>query len=311
MCFGGGKGGGGGPQYVAQWGTDDQGNLTQYYAEAGVPLDFVKRGAVTNTQYQLMAQQDLSDKQITAQKDIAQKQQDFNQQQFDYQKGLAQQQQQQVDEQANRQTEYDQGRSTLLGEGTKKVNDAFSGFSDDYFKNFAGAYMSKIQDQVNFQKAEAQKQLAFGMARQGIGDSQAMANKQGLLAETEGRTIADESVNAQNQANQLRSNVAAARQNLLGQVTSSESIGSPIAASDEPGIQSQLQTQRQAISGVTNSAGDVTASLQGVPTVNTLSNIFASVLGSAGSYLGGVQANQSLGYLRAGLAGRDPGLGTK
>jgi hypothetical protein len=259
----------------------------------------------------MQQQQDLSDKQIAAQKDIADKQQQFNQEQFDYQKQIAAQQQQQVDDAAARQTTYDTGRAQLLGEGTQKINDAFSSFGDDYFNKYASDYMAKVQDQVGLQKREAQKQLAFGLARQGISDSQASANQQGLLAETEGRTLADESANAQNQANVLRSNVAGAKQNLLGQVTNAESIGSPIAASDEPGVQSQLQTQRQAVSGIANTAGDVTASLQGVPTVGTLSNIFASVLGSAGSYLGGVNANNALAaynrnYKGGAVAGTTP-----
>jgi hypothetical protein len=166
--------------------------------------------------------------------------------------------------------------------------------------------MAKVGDQVNQQKVEAQKQIGFGLARQGLSDSQASANQQGLLAETEGRTLADETANAQNQANQLRGNVSAAKQNLLGQVTNSESIGSPIAATDEPGIQGQLQTQRQAISGITGNAGDVTASLQGVPQVNTLSNIFANVIGSAGSYLGGIQANNIYNQGQRGLQGTNP-----
>jgi hypothetical protein len=43
-----------------------------------------------------------------------------------------------------------------------------------------------------------------------------------------------------------------------------------------------------------------------VPTVSPLSNIFANVLGSAGSYLGGLQSNAALGAYRAAASG---GLG--
>ena len=241
-------------------------------------------------QQQMVQQQQLSDQQIAAQKEIAGQQQQFNQQQFDYQKQLADQQQAQADAQAKRQSEYDTGRSQLLGEGTSSIDKAFSGFNDDYFNQFKNAYMSKITDQVNQQKVQAQKQLAFGLARQGILDSQANANQQGLLAETEGRTLADATTDATNQANTLRQNVAGAKANLLGQVQASESIGSPIAGTDEGSVQSALQTQRGAISGVTNQAGDVVSSLQAVPTVSPLANIFASVINSGGSFLGGRQA---------------------
>ena len=206
-----------------------------------MPGDYAVRGANTVSQYQTMAQQDLTDKQTAAQQKIADQQQQFNQQQFDYQKQLADQQQQQVDAAAQRQTEYDTGRASLLGQGTQQINDAFASFTPDYFNQYASDYMAKVSDQVNQQKVEAQKQIGFGLARQGISDSQASANQQGLLEETEGRTLADETANAQNQANQLRTNVANAKQNLLGQVTNAESIGSPIAASDEPGIQSRCR----------------------------------------------------------------------
>jgi hypothetical protein len=279
MCF---SGGGGGNQMMQMY-------LQQQQADQQAAL-----------------QRELSDKQLAAQRDISDRQAASNLEQFNYQKGLADQQQRQVTEQAGRQSAYDTGRAQLLGEGAQKVNDAFAQFGDDYFNKYAQDYMGKVGDQLGYQEREAQKQVAFGAARQGIQDSQAVANQQGLLAETKGRTLAEETVNAQNQVGALKSRVAAARQNLLGQVTSAESIGSPIAAADEPGVQSQLQTQRNAVSGVANTAGDTVSSLNAVPTVNTLSNIFANVIGSAGSYLGGVQANQTAGYLKRGLAGTNP-----
>jgi hypothetical protein len=242
-------------------------------------------------QQQQVQAQELSNQQIAAQKEIAAQQNAFNEQQLQLQKDLATQQQQQADAQAARQSEYDTGRSKLLGEGSSAIDKAFSGFNDDYFNQFKNTYMGKVTDQVNQQKVEAQKQLAFGLARQGILDSQANANKQGLLAETEGRTIADATTDATNQANSLRSNVANAKSNLLGQVQASESVGSPIAASDEGGVQNALQTQRSVISGITNQAGDVISSLKGVPTVSPLANIFASVVNSVGSVNQGFGAN--------------------
>lgn len=260
-------------------------------------------------QQQQQAEQALSDKQIKAQQDIAAQQEADNQQQLQYQKDLAAQQQAQADAQAQRQTAYDTGRSQLLDQGTQQINDAFSRFTPDYFQNYKDQYMKQVQDQLDYQKTQATKEMMFGLARQGITRSQALANQQGLLSETEGRALADQTTQAQTAADTLRSNVAAAKQNLLGQVTSAESIGSPIAASDMGGVNAALNTTRNAISGVTNTAGDVTSSMQGVPNVGTLANIFTGVLGNAGSYLGGVQAN-TMGsiYNRAyaGLGGTNP-----
>jgi hypothetical protein len=198
----------------------------------------------------------------------------------------------------------------LLGEGTKQINDAFQKFTPDYFDTYKQQYMGQVQNQLDYQKQQATKELMFGMARQGLARSQALATNQGLLTETEGRELANQTQTAQQAADALRANVAGAKQNLLGQVTSAESVGSPIAASDMGGVNQALNTTRNAISGVTTGAGDVTASLQGVPSVGTLGNIFTGVLGNVGSYLSGGQANATLGaYNRAyggGLAGTSP-----
>ena len=296
-----------GPQYVTMYGTDPStGATTAYVAEAGVPLEYAQKGITTMSAYQVAVQQELSDKQIQAQKDIAAQQQAFNQQQFDYQKQLADQQQKQVSDQAARQTEYDTGRAQLLQQGSDAVTKAFSGFNDDYFNKYASDYMSQVQNQLDFQRAQTEKQLSFGMARQGILDSQALANQQGLISETEGRALADQSAQAQQASNQLRANVANAKAQLLGQVQSAESVAPPIAAQDEGGVQSALQTQRSAISGVTNQAGDVTASLQGVPAVSQLGNIFAGVINAGGSYLQGAQSGMYGAGFRAGLSGTSP-----
>ena len=312
MCIGGGGGGGSsGPQMVTvAKNIDSIGNTVPVSVEAGIPQDYINRGATTVAQYQTMASQDLSDKQIAAQQQIADQQQTFNQQQADSQKAQYDQQVQQAQDQATRQSEYDTGRSNLLAQGTQQVNDAFSQFSPDYFNQYAKDYMSKAQDDITYQQNIAEKNLGFQLARQGISSSQAGVNQQGLIDESSGRATAEQTANAQAAENTLQGNVAAAKQNLLGQVTSSESIGSPIAGSTEQDVNAALNTQKSAISGVTSQAGDVTSSLAGVPTVSPLSNIFANVLGSAGSYLGGLQANTALGAYKAaasgGLAGTSP-----
>jgi hypothetical protein len=284
------------------------GQAQYYYTEVGVPGEYAARGAQTVTQYQTMASQDLSDKQIKAQQDIAQQQQEFNQQMADAQKAQYDQQQQQAQDQAARQSEYDTGRAQALSTGTDQINQAFAKFSPDYFNQYAKDYMAKAQDDITYQQNQAQKDLAFSLARQGISNSQAGVNQTGLIQETAGRAAAVQTQNAQEQANALRSNVAGAKQNLLGQVTASESIGSPIAGSTEQDVNAALNTQRSAISGITANAGDVVASTSGVPSVSPLANIFSGVLGGAGSFLSGSQAAQVQGaFNRAyGVTGTNP-----
>jgi multidrug efflux pump subunit AcrA (membrane-fusion protein) len=289
------------------------GNVSNYYVEQGVPGDYASRGATTVAQYQTMASQDLSDKQIAAQSQIAQQQQAFNQQQADAQAAQYAQQQQQAQDQATRQSEYDTGRAQTLGEGTQQINDAFAKFSPDYFNQYAQDYMSKAQDDITYQQNIAQKALQFSLARQGISSSQAGVNQEGLIQESSGRATAAQTANAQQAEAQLQGNVASAKQNLLGQVTSAESIGSPIAGSSEQDVNAALNTQRSTISGIAANAGNTVASINGVPTVNPLSNIFAGVLGSTGSYLSGLQANAALGAYKSaagGLAAPGPSQGS-
>jgi hypothetical protein len=281
--------------------ADPAGNW--HYAEEGIPGDYLARGATSVSQYQTMASQDLSDKQIAAQKEIADKQNAFNQQQFDYQQQQQALAQKQADDAAARQSAYDTGRSQNLAEGTKQINDAFAQFSDSYFNKYASDYMSQAGDQVGYQKDLATKRNAFDMARSGLTESQANANQLGLIEETAGRTLADETKTAQSEANTLRTNVAGEKNALLGQVQSSESLGSPIAGNTMDDVNQALQTQKSAISGISGNANDLVASTSGVPQVSTLGDIFGGVLGSTGSYLGGVQANTALGRYYSGLGG--------
>jgi len=286
--------------------NDDNGNPQAAYGEAGIPLDYVRRGANTVAGYQMMAQQDLSDKQIAAQQKVADQQAAFNDKQFQYQQDLQTQQENQSDEQAARQSQYDAGRSEALNKAQGDISTAFARFSPDYFSQYTKDYLAKAQDPIDYQAREAQKQLAFQLARQGISSSQAGINQQGVLDETRGRAIADATTAAENATDTLKSNVAAARQNLVNQVGAAQSIGSPIAGSTIDDVNSSLQTQRNAISGVTSTAGDVAASLQAVPQVNTLSNIFANVLGSGGALLGGIQSGNINRAFSNAFAGTNP-----
>jgi phage-related protein len=135
-------------------------------------------------------------------------------------------------------------------------------------------------------------------------------DQQGLLEEDAGRATALQTQNAQDATNTLKSQVASTKQNLLGQVTAAESVAPPIAGVNDQAVTAGLDTTRQAISGVTNTSGDVIASLGGVPTVSPLTNIFTNVLGGVGSYVGGQNAlgisNSYANSRSAGLGGTNP-----
>lgn len=307
MCFGGGGSVQSGPQMEVRTVTEPStGVTTDVMVETGIPDAYILRGATTVAQYQNLAAQDASDKQIQAQREIAKQAADLNERQFNIQQEQFRQQQQQVEQQANYQSEYDAGRAQALGEGQQQVQNAFARFTPEYFNQYARDYMTKVQDEVARQRAEADRNLAFQMARQGITRSQALATEQGRLEETQGRTLADQTTQAQNAAANLQSSTFASRQNLLNQVAQAQNIGSPIAGRTIQDVNSALQTQRNAISGIASTAGDVAAQTVAVPTVTPLGNLFAGIGAGAANFVGGAQAGDVLGRFNAGLAGTDP-----
>lgn len=286
------------------------GETRQFWVEQGVPGEYANRGVTTVAQYQTEAAKDLSDRQIAAQRDIAAQQQAFNEAQFRAQQEQYAQQQRQTQEQAERQTQYDTGRGQALTEGMGQIDQAFARFSPEYFKGYARDYLAKGQDQIDYQRRQATKDLGFQLARQGIGSSQAGINQTGLIDETAGRATAEQTDLAQNAAAGLRTDVANARQNLGTQLVNAQSIGSPIAGSSIQDVNNSLQTQRNAISGVASNAGDVASTLTAQPTVNTLGSIFSGILGAGGNFLGGLQSGQIMGQFQKGLGGTNPSGGS-
>lgn len=309
MCFG--SGGGSvqtGPRMQTVTVTDPTtGQTSQVEVEEGVPADFAARGAKTIVQYQIMAQQDLADRTLKAQQENSDKQQKFNEEQAKLQQDQYNTQQQQVQDQAARQSTYDTGRAQALDEGAAKVNQAFSRFSPTYFGQYQQDYMAKAQDQIDYQRRLAERESVFGQARSGKSGSQAAVNELGLIGETAGRTEAEQAVRAQQARADQENTVLGSRQNLLNQVIGAQSISSPIAPGTIGDVNTALQTQRNAISPISTTAGDVAANLQAVPPVSTLSNIFAGLVQGGGSFLTGLQAGSIPGYSQAGLAARPPG----
>jgi hypothetical protein len=278
--------------------------------DQGVPADVAKATGITTGQdYQIYAQQQIAQQQMDAQQQIAQQQEDFNTKQLQAQQDLQARQEQAAADQAQRQSVYNQGQASQLRDASQQINDAFGMFSPDYFKQYAQDYMTQVGDQLGYQRQQADKQMKFGLSRQGLSDSQELANQTGILDEAEGAQLSQSAGTAQSQAAQLQQSILQQKQGLLQQVADAQSVGPPIATSSLGDVNNALNTQQQRISGIANSAGDVIAATKGVPTVSPLGNIFAGLIGSTSSYLGGTQAQNALTAYRnaAGLNASNPG----
>jgi len=275
------------------------------YGDPGLPQSAIDAGITTTAGYQAYNQQQIADQQMAAQKAIADQQNTYNQQQLAAMQAQQAQQQQAAQDQANRQTTYDQGRAANLNAASQQINDAFAAFTPDYFNQYAQSYTNQAADQLAYQRQQADRTMNYGLARQGLSDSQARANATGILDETQGRALADQIQAGQSQAAQLQSQVSQAKQGLLGQVQNAGAIAPPIAGATMGDVTGALQTQNNAISGIAGNAGNLIASLKGVPTVSGLGNIFSGVLGNLGSYLGGAQAQNQTNAFNT-LSGTNP-----
>lgn len=272
-------------------------------ADIGLTQEAIDHGVTTMAGEQQYMQQKVANQQATTQTQIANQQDTFNQQQLQYMQSQQQQQLQATQDQAARQTAYDQGRAQQFQSASDRINQAFGAFTPAYFQQYAQDYIGQAADQLAYQRTQANRGMNFDLSRQGLQDSQERANATGLLDEAQGRALADQTAQAQNASMNLQSQVAQAKQNLIGQVQSAQSIGPPIAGSTLGSVNSALNTQNQQISGIAANAGNTVASLQGVPTVSPLGNIFGGVTGGLGSYLSGVQAQNQLNANKAAAAG--------
>ena len=114
----------------------------------------------------------------------------------------------------------DKDRSRSISQGTDQVNKQFAGFNNDFYDKRAKDYADYYNPQVDAQYKEAQKQQAFQLARQGVTQSSAAAHEAGLLNQQFGAQKAAVTGSAMDSANQARTQMEAARGNIIGDLHS-------------------------------------------------------------------------------------------
>ena len=254
-------------------------------------------------QQQEVAQQQASDAQLVEQ------QREFNVQQVESQQTLANTQalqvanQASVDNQAALTEQYQTGQSAELAAGTKSVNDAFAQFTPDYYDQYIKDYANHYAPQVYQQYGTATNDATFGLARTGNLQSQTAADQYGDLARQKGNALDDINNAAIGATTTLQNNVESARQNLLGQVTSAATLGSPVTPGSADAVTAQFNNTTNALSNIRSSAGDTINTLTATPTYSSLGSLFSSAAGSASAAVSGNNAyglNQAFG---SGLTG--------
>ena len=110
----------------------------------------------------------------------------------------------------------EEARQQRIREGTKRVNDIFdSQFNDDFFNGRRDAYLDYANPQLDDQYSDAQKQLAYSLARSGTLDSSVRGEKTAELQklyDLNAQQIADKALASSTSA---RNAVEDARGNLI------------------------------------------------------------------------------------------------
>lgn len=141
-------------------------------------------------------------------------------------------------------------RQGAVTSGTKSINDAFSGFNPQFYKNRQQAYVNFALPQLGEQYQQARNDIGFGIANRGqYGGSNARKQWSDLFRTNQNarQGIADAAIG---QSNDLRKQVAGQKSSLLGQLyasadpanAQSASIGAA-ASLQQPSVYGPLANQ--------------------------------------------------------------------
>jgi hypothetical protein len=175
-------------------------------------------------------------------------------------------------------------RQSRIKQGMNRIDGAFKGFDDDYFRNFATSTNEYQMPQEEKQYADAKKELTFRHARAGTLNSSMAANNTADLAKQNALNRATVLQQGDQAAANLRSRVASEKAGLISQLNSTS----------DPDL--------AATSALTASKGIG----QDQPSLSPLGQMFNVGIVGAGNYMQGYntgQAYKSAGFGSGGSLG--------
>lgn len=171
-------------------------------------------------------------------------------------------------------------RAARIAQGRQLVKQQFRTFDNDFYKRFRQANLDSTLPELERQFQDAREQMIYALARAGLTNSTAAADKQGdlmRLYDTERGAI----VNRAKQAvNNLRSDVENERATSLMQL---EAANDPIAAANA-------------------ATGRVQALSQRPIEYSPLGDVFAGLAEGIGGFVKGLRERRLLDEIRAGAA---------
>lgn len=155
-------------------------------------------------------------------------------------------------------------RQQAIRDGSAQVNSAFGSFNDDYYGGITDAYKSHYTPLIAEQYDKVKRELPYQFASTGSSEYQRRVAE--LEADYQ-RQMVDNASQAEQFANDRRSQVESQRGNLISQVT----------AGADPNTAATL-------------AAGAVKSLSAQPTFSALGDLFAKYTGNAANYAGAQQA---------------------
>lgn len=126
------------------------------------------------------------------------------------------------DNSAARAAEEEAKRQKRLTQGTTAIDEALSGFGDEYFTGLSNAYSANATPQLESDYKDAQKELIFALSRSGLLSSKTAADRQAAL-DTEYAQYQKDIANAASAyASDAKSNLETTRSNLISQLYATE-----------------------------------------------------------------------------------------
>jgi hypothetical protein len=149
----------------------------------------------------------------------------------------------------------EQQRQQAINQGTSQINNAFAGFTPDFYSNYAKSYTDFAQPQLEQQYEGARNQIGFNLANRNLLNSGTSQKQWSDLATAMGQAQQNVVDTGQQQAQQLQRQVESAK---------SSEIGTLYQSADP--------------AGAAASATSTAASFAAPPTFAPLANSFANLL---------------------------------
>ena len=122
-------------------------------------------------------------------------------------------------------------RAASIATGKQSIDDAFSGFDDNFFNGVSKAYTDYAQPQLDDQYDQAKKNITYALARNGTINSSIAGDEFGTLAKQYATNQTGIQATGDNYANSERQSLAADKNDVTNQLVSSgDASGASTAA---------------------------------------------------------------------------------